>query len=192
MKLSEYAKKVGVSYRTVHRWYKENKLPDNITAKQMPSGTIIIDYNDIIKEKKIVIYCRVSSYEKKDDLSRQVERCKTYCLNKGLKIDKIYKEIASGMNDNRKQLLKMFDYNPNIIIIENKDRLTRFGFNYLKYFLNKKNTEIEILNPDNDDEKDLMKDLISIITSFCCRLYGLRRGKNNSKKIIKQIENTSF
>jgi len=190
MGISEYAKSKGISYKTVYRWFKDGRLPSNIKGEQTPSGTIILTEVKEEKEdldKNIVIYCRVSSYEKKDDLLRQVERCKDYCIARGYQVTKIYKEVASGMNDNRKQLYKLFDGEPDVIVIEHKDRLTRFGFNYIKYFLEKSNSKIEILNPDINDENDLIKDLISIITSFCCRLYGLRKGKKKADGIKNNI-----
>jgi predicted site-specific integrase-resolvase len=90
------------------------------------------------------------------------------------------------MNDKRKQLIRMLETNPTRIIVENKDRLTRFGFNYLDYLLKKQGCFIEVINLSKEDEEDLIKDLVSIITSFCCRLYGLRRGQNKSKR-IKEI-----
>ena len=83
------------------------------------------------------------------------------------------------MNDNRRELNKVFDELPNknfTIIIENKDRLTRFGFNYIKRFVEQMGSKINVINVNDDDQVDLIKDLVSIITSFCCRLYGLRRG----------------
>ncbi len=93
------------------------------------------------------------------------------------------------MNDNRKQFYKMLDTKPTKIITEYKDRLTRFGFNYIEYFLKNNGCEIIVINRDHEDEHDIMKDMTSIITSFCCRLYGLRRGKNKAqllKNIIKK------
>lgn len=131
-----------------------------------------------------MIYCRVSSYQKREDLNRQVERCKDFCSARGFVVSKVYKEVASGMNDNRKEFWKMLDSKPTTIIIENKDRLTRFGFNYIE---NLCGAEIIVLNPEDDNEKDLFRDLVSVITSFCCRLYGLRRGANRAKKIKEQI-----
>lgn len=185
MKLSEWARQQGISYLTAYRWFRAGK----INAIQYPSGTILIKENDNknVKEK-IVIYCRVSTQTRKNDLNYQVERCEEYCRAKGYQITSIYKEIASGMNDKRKQLTKMLDDNPTLIIVENKDRLTRFGFNYLQMLLKKIGCEIEVINLDKEDEDDLIKDLVSIITSFCCRLYGLRRGKNKSNKIKEIIE----
>jgi putative resolvase len=93
------------------------------------------------------------------------------------------------MNDKRKQLCLMLDSNPTHIIVEHKDRLTRFGFNYLEKLLSKLGCEIVVMNRDSEDETDLMKDLVSIITSFCCRLYGLRRGQNKAKKLKEELNN---
>ena len=87
------------------------------------------------------------------------------------------------MNDGRKLFTKLLNLQPAIIVIEHKDRATRFGFNYLDILLKQLGTELIVIHRDREDENDMMKDLISIITSFCCRLYGLRRGKNKSKSI---------
>ena len=120
MKLSDYAKKVGISYRTAWRWWKQG----NLTGYQLPSGTIII--TDEYNSKPDVIACinaRVSSAENKDNLDRQAERLKDYAIARGYKIYKVVKEIGSGLNDNRKQLGKILvDPNYNILIVEHKDR----------------------------------------------------------------------
>jgi len=185
MKLSVWAKKQGITYTTAYSWFKAGRIPN---AKQYDNGTIIIEEKIKNRQEKNIIYCRVSNQSRKKELEYQVERCETFALAKGIIIHKVYKEIASGMNDKRKQFLKMLDENPTLIIVENKDRLTRFGFNYLKYLLFKLNCEIIVINESKEDEEDLIKDMISIITSFCCRLYGLRRGQNKINK-IKQIIN---
>jgi predicted site-specific integrase-resolvase len=75
------------------------------------------------------------------------------------------------------------------IIVENKDRLTRFGFNYIKNLLETQNRHVIVMNDKSETEADLMQDFISIITSFCCRIYGLRRMKNKLDKIKKILRN---
>lgn len=185
MKLSKWAKEQGITYVTAYRWFCNGQIPN---SKQMPTGTIIIlPPNETLKSEKVVIYTRVSSYEKKDDLDRQVQRCETFCNNKGLIIEKVIKEIASGMNDNRPKLKKLISEKPTHIVIEHKDRLTRFGFHYFEQLLPMIGCKLTVINEDKEDENDLMKDLISIITSFCCRLYGLRRGQNKATKIKKEL-----
>ena len=186
MKLSTYAKKLGLTYKTVWRLWKEGKLD----AYQLPTGTVIV--REEIKDKlpnKICIYTRVSSSENKDNLKRQAERLKEYAIARGYQIYKIVEEVGSGVNDNRKklsQILKDKDYNK--LIVEHKDRLTRFGFNDISILFNQLGKEIEVVNETDNSKQDLMQDFISIITSFCARLYGLRRSKRKTEKIIKELK----
>lgn len=187
MKLTQYAKKQGITYKTALKWFHNSQIPN---SRQLNTGSIIVEDYDIIKpstESKTYIYCRVSNHSRKNELEYQVQRCVDFCIANGWSIDKIYKEIASGMNDNRQKLWQMIDGKPSKIIIENKDRLTRFGFLYLERLLNKINCEIIVINKDEENENDLMKDFISIITSFCCRLYGLKRGYNKANKLKKEL-----
>lgn len=99
-------------------------------------------------------------------------------MNKFNVIDS-YKEIASGMNDNRTILNKILQRNDwDVLLVENKDRLTRFGFNYIKTLLETQGKKILVVNNTDDNKEDLMKDLVSVIYSFSARMYGLRRKKN--------------
>ena len=72
------------------------------------------------------------------------------------------------------------------VVVEHKDRLTRFGFNYLKQLWD---VEIIVINEVVEDEKDLMQDFVSLVTSFCARLYGKRRTKRNTEKLIQDLKN---
>jgi putative resolvase len=195
MKLSKWCKKKGISYSTGLRWFHSGKIKNSY---QMDSLTIMVDESPEyleIKEsnyiKKVSIYTRVSNRERKPQLEYQVQRLTDFAIKNGFIVDNIYREIASGMNDDRKILWKMIDSKPDIILIENKDRLTRFGFNYLKKLLKRIGTEIIVVNVNDDDKQDLVNDFVSIITSFCCRLYGLRRGKSKSNKIKSELDATN-
>jgi predicted site-specific integrase-resolvase len=177
MKLSDYAKSKGVSYRTAWRMWKRGELK----AVQLPSGTVIVD-NSTPNIQGVVIYARVSSAENKSNLESQAERLTRYCEAKGYQITGIVKEVGSGVNDNRKKLIKLLnedDYH--LIVVEHKDRLTRVGFNYLKVLLNKQGKDIEVVNLAEEEGSDIMQDFISIITSFCARIYGLRRRKRKTE-----------
>lgn len=183
MKLSDYAKKLGINYRTAWRHWKAGELD----AYQLPSGTIIVKEN-ARKDEGVCIYARVSSAENRDNLDSQAERLKGYCIAKGYRIKKVVKEVGSGVNDNRKKLnavLNGGDYA--LIIVEHKDRLTRFGFNYIRLLLQKTGKDIEVVNEAENDKQDLMQDFVSIITSFCARIYGLRRSKRKTEKIIEEL-----
>jgi predicted site-specific integrase-resolvase len=187
IKLSKWAKIHGLTYRTAHRHFR-NGLISNET-KELPSGGLFVLNETTEQEtttKDCIVYCRVSSPNKKDDLKRQVERCNEFATTNNYNIVKSYKEIASGMNDNRRELNKIFNELSTrnfTLIVENKDRLTRFGFNYIEKYINDMGSKLLIINSNSDDETDLIKDLVSIITSFCCRLYGLRRGAHKARNI---------
>lgn len=194
MKLSEYAKKVGVNRQTAYRWFKSGNIAG---AKQLPSGTIYVPdniFDDSIKEIKqkgiTVVYARVSSSEqRKTNLESQAERLTQFAIANGWIVDKVVKEVGSGLNDDRKKLTELLLSETPIsrIIVEHKDRLTRFGFNYLEILAKKQRFEIIVVNPTLNDKDDLMQDFASIITSFCARLYSRRRAKNKSESIIKAL-----
>lgn len=187
MKLSKYAKEVGISYRTAWRWFKEG----NITGYQSASGTIVVTENTRSKEvteSKVAIYARVSSSENKSNLDTQVSRLKSYCAAKGYKLSKIVKEVGSGINDSRRELLKLLtDPTISLIVVEHKDRLTRLGFNYIESLLSMQGRKIEVINLSNDEKEGLMEDLVAIIYSFCARMYGQRRCKRKTEMIIQEL-----
>ncbi len=98
-------------------------------------------------------------------------------------------EVGSGLNDNRQQLAKILvDPNYNVLIVEHKERLARFGTNYLEILLKELDKKLEIVNESEDNQDELMSDLIAIITSFCSRIYGLRRSKRKIEKIIAELK----
>jgi predicted site-specific integrase-resolvase len=183
MKLSNYAKSKGISYQTAWRMWKRGEL----NASQLPSGTIIIDNSKPILG--VAIYARVSSSENKSNLDTQAKRLIQYCEAKGYQIVSITKEIGSGINDNRQKLIKLLNEdNYNLLVVEHKDRLTRIGFNYIQVLLTKQGKSIEVVNLATEETEDLMTDFISIITSFCARIYGLRRSKRKTENIIKELK----
>jgi predicted site-specific integrase-resolvase len=158
----------------------------------LPSGTIIIgettQKNITTNELRVVTYSRVSTSENKSNLDTQSERLVNYANARGYKVYKIVKEIASGLNDKRPKLTELLkDKSIDIIIVEHDDRLTRFGFNYIETLLNADNRHIEVINPPSNVKEDLIEDFISIITSFCARIYGQRRSKRNTEKMISDL-----
>ena len=126
MKLSAYARKLGVQYRTAWNMYKRGEIPG---AYQLPSGTIIVPQETAAElPDKVAIYTRVSSSENKDNLDRQAKRLEEYSIARGYQISKVVKEVGSGINDNRRKLEKLVtDKSYNRLVVEHKDRLTRFS-----------------------------------------------------------------
>lgn len=189
MKLVDYAKKTGVSYRTAWRWFRSGKLP----GKQMETGTIIVDdpaTESTCRLDKTVVYARVSSGENKSNLDSQAVRLSDYCSARGYVVHAVVKEVASGVNDSRPKLLKILtDETITRIVVEHKDRLTRFGFNYIEQLLKMQGRSIEVVNLAENGRDDLLQDFVSIITSFCARLYGQRRSKRKTEKLIEELSN---
>lgn len=182
--LREYAERHSLTYRTLWNKFKEGKLPN---AYKDEFGHIKVKRNDNIGNRTIV-YAMVSSNDIKESLKEQQAKLENYVVLNNLTLVDSYKEIASGMNDNRKVLNKIFQRTDwDILLVENKDRLTRFGFNYIKTLLEQQGKKIIFLNDSDDNKDDLMNDLISVIYSFSARMYGLRR-KKTKKEIIDFIE----
>lgn len=186
MKLSDYAKNLGMEYRTVWNWYKAGKIPG---AVKTPGGSIVVLNDNSDRGEYVVTYARVSSSENKNNLDTQSDRLQQFCIANGWVIKENVKEIGSGINDNRRKLQRLLG-NDKVtkVVVEHKDRLTRFGFNYLETLLGRVGCEIVVINEAGNDKEDLMQDLVSIITSFTARYYGLRRGKRKTEQIIKELE----
>lgn len=187
MKLSQYAKQQGISYSTALRWWHQGV----IRGYQAPSGTIIVevDSQQARALERVVIYARVSSPEHKENLERQVERLVQYCTVRGYQVAQVVKEIASGVNDSRPKLLALLkDRQATRIVVEHKDRLTRFGFRYLETLLEIQGRTIEVVNVAENDKEDLIADLVAIVYSVTARLYGQRRAKRKTERIVQELQ----
>jgi putative resolvase len=186
MKLSEWAKKQGVSYRTAWRWFKAGILP--VPVKQLSNGTILL--SDLDKALlSVAIYARVSSSDQKTDLDRQVSRLVTFANEKGLSVSKTVTEIGSGLNGHRPKLIKLLaDKSIGIILIEHRDRLMRFGAEYVESALAAEGRRLLVADQGELND-DLVRDMIEVLTSFCARLYGKRSAKNKAKKALEAIQN---
>ena len=187
MKLSDYARLKGINKRTAYRWYVDGKLPGYKT----PNGMILVDDDSKVasRPEKTVVYTRVSSSENKSDLDSQASRLTAYCAAKGWQISQVVKEVGSGVNDSRPKFLALLaDAEVTRIVVEHKDRATRFGFRYLETLLALQKRSIEVVNLSEDETTDLLADLTSIIYSFCARLYGQRRAKRKTEQITAELK----
>ena len=187
MKLSDYARLKGINKRTAYRWYVDGKLPGYKT----PNGMILVDDDSTVasRPEKTVVYTRVSSSENKANLDSQASRLTAYCAAKGWQVSQVVKEIGSGVNDSRPKFLGLLgDGDVTRIVVEHKDRATRFGFRYLETLLALQKRSIEVVNLSEDETTDLLTDLTSIIYSFCARLYGQRRAKRKTEQITAELK----
>jgi putative resolvase len=187
MKLSQYARQQGISYRTALRWWRAGA----IKGYQAPTGTIIVTEGETqpaMRSEKVAIYARVSSAEHKENLERQAARLAEYCAARGYQVTQVVNEVASGANDSRPKLLTLLkDTSITRIVVEHRDRLTRFGFHYLQTLLEAQGRQVEVVNLAENDKEDLIADLVAIVYSFTARLYGQRRAKHKTERIVAEL-----
>jgi len=196
----EFAKKIGVSVKTLRRWDINGKL----IAKRTPSNHRYYDDVDLrqlygIKEpdKKIIVYCRVSSARQKDDLKSQVIAMEQFCLASGIAVDEWIQEIGGGMNFKRQKFLSLMSRIQKgeiaKLLIAHKDRLCRFGFEYFLFLAKENSCEIIVVNQESlSPQQEVAEDLMAIIHTFSCRLYGLRKYKKDIKKVISNESDSNF
>lgn len=188
MKLSDYAKQQGVRYETAWRWFQEGK----IKGHRVGSHTIMIDEHlgqVPPPVQKVAVYARVSSSENKSNLDSQADRLVAYCVAKGYQVSQVVKEIGSGVNDARPKFLAILeDRSITHIVVEHKDRASRFGVRYIDSLLRVQGRSLEVVNLEDDGTEDLLADLTDIIYSFCARLYGKRRATRKTETIVKELQ----
>lgn len=201
-KPKDFAELLGVSVKTLQRWDRDGILKANRTPTDRRYYTYdqylqfkgIKTENDI---RDVVIYARVSTKNQKDDLQNQVEFLKQFCNAKGMIVNQCIEDFGSGLNYNRKkwnQLLdEVMENKIKTIVISSKDRFIRFGYEWFEKFCMKFNTTIMVVNNEAlSPNEELVQDIISILHVFSCRLYGLRKYKNQIKEdeeIAKEFQN---
>jgi predicted site-specific integrase-resolvase len=179
MRLRIYAQQMGVSYKTAYRWWKAGRLD----AYQLETGTIIVRDPVPPVAGGVALYARVSSADQQSDLERQVQRLRDYAASKGYVVTKDVSEIASGLNDHRPKLTKLLvDPTIGTIVVEHRDRLTRFGFAYIRELLGVQGRRLEVLFP-TDTDNDLVDDFVAVITSMAARMYGQRNSRRRAERI---------
>ena len=201
-KPKDFAELLGVSVKTLQRWDRDGILKANRTPTDRRYYTYdqYLQFKGIQTENDIrdtVIYARVSTRNQKDDLQNQVEFLKQFCNAKGIIVSQCIEDFGSGLNYNRKNWNKLLDEvmenKIKTIVISNKDRFIRFGYDWFEKFCEKFNTKIIIVNNETlSPNEELVQDVISILHVFSCRLYGLRKYKNQIKEdeeIAKELQN---
>ena len=208
MTMKEAKELLGVSTKTIQNWDKAG----TIKVVRTPGGRRRIPLSEVERirgdslsqKKKIAIYARVSSNEQKQkgDLERQINFVKENLDEEFLIVDTL-SDVGSGLNDKRKGLHKLMklakEKEITDVAIRYKDRLTRFGYGYLEEYFNSHGVTIHVLDQEEETktvQEELADDLISIITSFSGKLYGLRSKKHKelqktAKESIMDVQNLS-
>jgi putative resolvase len=190
------AKILRVHKQTVFRWIHAGK----IKATMNPAGRWLVPQSEIDRllgvkreeKQRAIIYARVSSETQKEHLVNQVRRLKKYADEKGYIVVKTYQEIGSGLNERRRKLEQVYNKlrrrEADVVLVEFKDRLSRFGFKYLEQLAESYGGWVEVVENDvkKDAMQELVEDMIAIVSSFSARLYGYRSQK--FKKITEAVK----
>lgn len=184
-RIHEFAQRVGRATSTIRRWEREGKLQ----SKRLPSGHRYFDESDVqqvlgqpLEKRLTVVYCRVSSAGQKDDLASQVEAMELYCRSAGIAVDEGVQEIGGGMNFKRKKFQALLDrlLRGEIakLLVAHKDRLMRFGFDLFDRLATNYGCELIVVNQESlSPPQEMVEDLMAIVHTFSCRLYGMRKYK---------------
>ena len=193
--IGKFAKMVGVHPQTLRRMHERGELiPAHISkdgyryysTEQLQE----FSFKDVVRERTIIGYCRVSSAHQKDDLEKQVNNVKSYMIAKGYQFE-IITDIGSGINYTKKGLQQLIEKINNQevdkVVVLYKDRLVRFGFELIELFCTLNGTTIEVIdNSETSREQELSDDLIQIVTVFANRLYGSR--SKRTKNLIAGVK----
>jgi excisionase family DNA binding protein len=200
----EACQRLGISYPTLARWVREGRIRAVRTAGgkyRIPESEVmrIAEGLPISKEVRAVIYARVSSPGQKGDLEGQIQYLRQYCSSKGYKVVDVLSDIASGLKADRRGLLKLLDYVVNrqvdVIVVAYRDRLTRFGLEYLEYFFRQYGVRVDAALGEEPKEahQELVEDLVEVVSSLAGKLYGLRSRRKRTlvegfKRLLEEVE----
>lgn len=186
MKLSAWAKQNGLTYKTAWRMWRDGRLP--IPAEQLPTGTVLVHPPGGEAPDGIALYARVSSADQRADLDRQLARLAEYAARHNLHVIETVKEVGSGMNGHRRAMIRTLR-NPKVktIVVEHRDRLMRFGFEYVEAALAAQGRRVLVVDGEEVAD-DVVRDLHEVIVSMCARLYGRRAAANKAKRAMEAVE----
>jgi predicted site-specific integrase-resolvase len=165
--------------------WRDGRLP--VPAEQLATGTVIVHQPETPASRGVALYARVSGADQKADLDRQLARLTEFAVARKLPIVDAVKEVGSGLNGRRKGLLRLLRQpEAGVIVVEHRDRLMRFGFEYVESALAAQNRTILVIDEDEVAD-DVVRDLHEVIVSMCARLYGKRSAKRRAQKAIDAI-----
>jgi putative resolvase len=190
-----FAKRVGVSVKTLQKWDRIGVLPAKRTITNRRYYTdddlaAALRLPRVQKERRTVAYCRVSSQAQKPDLANQRHVLEEFCKQKQIQVDEWIMEIGGGLNFKRKAFLRLIDAilegQVERVVLAHQDRLARFGYQLLVHLCQTHKTELMVMNTQElSPEQELVQDLITITHGFSSRLYGLPNYRKALKKAIQ-------
>ena len=180
VKLSEWARANGVSRQSATRWFHAVVLP--VPARQLATGTILVD-EPSGASTGVAIYARVSSADQRGDLDRQVARLTAVATERRLPPTKVVAEVASGLNGHRTFLSLLRDPTVGTIVVEHRDRLARFGVEYLEAAPAAPGRRVVVVS-GAEVADDLVRDMAVVLTSLPVRLDGRRSARRRAEAAL--------
>ena len=179
---------LGVTTQTLRNWNEVGKLTTvRTTGNQRRVPLAEVERIQGHQGRTVIIaYCRCSTHKQKDNLERQVGRVLEYCSTTGLRPE-LYKDIGSGLNENRRQFKRLLsrlpDQDVHTVVVEYKDRLSRYGFGTFESYCNSLGVNVEVMQgmESKEFEQEFSEDIVALIASFSARLYGRRGGRAKKK-----------
>ena len=169
-----------------------------VRCYQAPTGTIIVDVEGTAADDSpprapaarggAALCARVSRHDQKADLERQLARLRKHSRTLGLPVVREIKEVGSGVNGHRKKLASLLaDAAVTTIVVEHRDRLMRFGADYVEAAMAASGRKLIVVN-EGEMKDDLVEDMIAVMTSFCARLYGRRSAGRRALAGVSAME----
>lgn len=187
IRLTEWADRQGIAYITAFRWAHRGKVPG---LHRAVSGRLFVEVPDISTGTTVALYGRVSSHEQTADLERQMNRLRDFAASRGLTVGQEVREIGSGLNGHRNKLIALLrDPNVGTILVEHRDRLARFGVEYIEASLSAQGRSILLVN-EGEQRLDIVQDFVDVVTSMCARIYGNRAATNRAKAALAAADAT--
>ena len=188
VKLREWAAREGVHYQTAWRWWRDGKLP--VPARQTATGTILVEVPAAGGAAGgVVVYARVSSHDQRADLDRQVARVTEWVTGQGLAVAEVVAEVGSGVDGKRPRLRRVLpDPAATVIVVEHRDRLARFGAEYVDAALAAQGRRVLVADA-GETAGDLVRDMIEVLTWMCARLYGRGGARNRAMRAVTAAKN---
>jgi putative resolvase len=195
--IQKAADQLGLHPDTLRKWDREGR----IVAVRTPGGHRRYLQSQIKallgqgkqeehEKNRVAVYCRVSSHDQKQkgDLERQAGRVLSYCVTKKYQVVQVFEEVGSGMSDERSKLKRLFKLiesgHIDCVVVEHKDRLCRFMFQFLVDYFASHGVQIEWVDEvlGKSYEEELVEDILSLMSSFSAKIYGKRSAENRKRK----------
>lgn len=189
---------IGRSTNTLQRWDREGRLHAHrspVSNRRFYTHDQYLEYMGMNtqSERLNIAYTRVSGVAQKPDLVNQVNALECYCTEQSIVVDEWMQDIGSGLNYKRKQFIRLFELieqgRVKTLLIAHRDRLVRFGFEWFEAFCERHGTQIIKLNNEKlSPEREMVEDLIAVVTVFSARFHGLRSYKKSLEKVVDNAD----